>query len=196
VIVLIDNYDSFVYNLYQCIGTMEPSCAVFRNDRITCDVLSRLHPSHIVISPGPCTPHEAGISETVVRYFQGAVPILGVCLGHQTIAQAYGARIIRSRHVMHGKTARIYHDGKTIFQGLANPFIAARYHSLMVEEESLPDCFEVSAWTEDGIIMGIRHKKYVSEGVQFHPESYLTRDGIFLLRNSINIHSLPLLNAY
>lgn len=186
-IVVIDNYDSFVYNLVQYIGEFDKDIKVFRNDKITADEISRLKPSHIVISPGPCTPNEAGISIEVVRKFSGKVPILGVCLGHQSIVQAFGGRIIRARELMHGKTSMIHHDGRTIYKGLKNPFEATRYHSLIAEKNSLPRCFEISAETEDGVIMGVRMKKSTApvEGVQFHPESILTVEGKKLIKNFV-----------
>lgn len=186
-IVVIDNYDSFVYNLVQYIGEFDKDIKVFRNDKITADEISRLKPSHIVISPGPCTPNEAGISIEVVRKFSGKVPILGVCLGHQSIVQAFGGRIIRARELMHGKTSMIHHDGRTIYKGLKNPFEATRYHSLIAEKNSLPRCFEISAETEDGVIMGVRMKKSAApvEGVQFHPESILTVEGKKLIKNFV-----------
>jgi anthranilate synthase/aminodeoxychorismate synthase-like glutamine amidotransferase len=182
-IVMIDNYDSFTYNLVQYLGEMGQDLRVFRNDRITLEEIADLKPDHIVISPGPCTPNEAGISVDVVKRFAGEVPILGVCLGHQSIGQAFGARIVRAQRLMHGKTSLIQHDGRTIYTGLPNPFEATRYHSLIVERDSLPDCLEISAETDIGEIMGIRHKEYPVEGVQFHPESILTTVGKDLLRN-------------
>jgi len=181
--VMIDNYDSFTYNLVQYLGEMGQDLRVFRNDRITLEEIADLKPDHIVISPGPCTPNEAGISVDVVKRFAGEVPILGVCLGHQSIGQAFGARIVRAQRLMHGKTSLIQHDGRTIYTGLPNPFEATRYHSLIVERDSLPDCLEISAETDIGEIMGIRHKEYPVEGVQFHPESILTTVGKDLLRN-------------
>ncbi|MEN2994515.1 MAG: aminodeoxychorismate/anthranilate synthase component II [Thermodesulfovibrio sp.] len=186
-ILLIDNYDSFTYNLYQYIGEINPNIVVYRNDQITIKQIEELKPERIVISPGPCTPSEAGISIDVIKYFAGKIPILGVCLGHQAIGAAFGARVIRSHEIMHGKTSLIYHDGKTIFKGLPNPFEATRYHSLIVERETLPECLTVSAWTSNGIIMGIRHKEYAVEGVQFHPESILTKVGKDLLKNFLRL---------
>lgn len=182
-IVLIDNYDSFTYNLYQYIGEINPHIFVYRNDQITIKEIEELKPERIIISPGPCTPREAGISCDVIKHFAGKIPILGVCLGHQAIGAAFGAKIIRSTEIMHGKTSLIYHDGKTIFKGLPNPFEATRYHSLIIEKDSLPDCLTVTAWTSNGIIMGVRHKEYPVEGVQFHPESILTKAGKDLLKN-------------
>ncbi|MEW6188498.1 MAG: aminodeoxychorismate/anthranilate synthase component II [Actinomycetota bacterium] len=160
---------------------------VFRNDKISISEIEKLNPTHIVISPGPCTPNEAGISMNVVKYFAGKIPILGVCLGHQSIAQVFGGRIIRAPVPVHGKTSLIYHDGKTIYREIENPFVATRYHSLIVERETLPDCFEISAETKDRIIMGIRHKKFPIEGVQFHPESILTAVGKKILKNFLDI---------
>jgi len=186
-ILIIDNYDSFTYNLYQYIGEISPNLIVYRNDQISIEEIEKLNPERIIISPGPCTPREAGISIDVIKHFAGKIPILGVCLGHQAIGSAFGGRIIRSPEIMHGKTSLIYHDGKTIFKGLANPFEATRYHSLIIEKESLPDCLTVTAWTSNGIIMGIRHKKFMIEGVQFHPESILTKVGKDLLKNFIEL---------
>jgi anthranilate synthase/aminodeoxychorismate synthase-like glutamine amidotransferase len=186
-ILIIDNYDSFTYNLYQYIGEISPNLIVYRNDQISIEEIEKLNPERIIISPGPCTPREAGISIDVIKHFAGKIPILGVCLGHQAIGSAFGGRIIRSPEIMHGKTSLIYHDGKTIFKGLANPFEATRYHSLIIEKESLPDCLTVTAWSSNGIIMGIRHKKFMIEGVQFHPESILTKVGKDLLKNFIEL---------
>jgi anthranilate synthase/aminodeoxychorismate synthase-like glutamine amidotransferase len=186
-ILIIDNYDSFTYNLYQYIGEISPNLIVYRNDQISIEEIEKLNPERIIISPGPCTPREAGISIDVIKHFAGKIPILGVCLGHQAIGSAFGGRIIRSPEIMHGKTSLIYHDGKTIFKGLANPFEATRYHSLIIEKESLPDCLTVTAWTSNGIIMGIRHKKFTIEGVQFHPESILTKVGKDLLKNFLEL---------
>jgi anthranilate synthase component II len=182
-LVVIDNYDSFTYNLVQHLETLGAKCDVILND--ACDVsgIAARHPHGIVISPGPCTPDEAGISLGAVMRLSGTVPILGVCLGHQSIGQAFGGRVVRASRLMHGKTSPILHDGKTVFEGLPNPFIATRYHSLLVEKEGLPDVLEVSAWTSEGEIMGLRHKTLPVEGVQFHPESILTDEGMALLRN-------------
>jgi anthranilate synthase component II len=182
-ILMIDNYDSFTYNLVQYLGELGEEVRVHRNDEISLDDIEKLKPASIVISPGPCTPNEAGISLDVVKRFAGRLPILGVCLGHQCIGQAYGGRIVHARTLMHGKTSMIHHDGKGVFSGLPNPFEATRYHSLVVERESLPECLEITAWTEDGDIMGMRHRELDLEGVQFHPESILTRHGHDLLRN-------------
>ena len=176
-ILVIDNYDSFVYNLAQYIGELGWQPAVYRNDGITLADIAELNPSHIIISPGPCTPLEAGISNDVVRHFGGKIPILGVCLGHQCIGSVYGGKIIRAIVPTHGKTSLIRHDGKTIYQGLVNPFPATRYHSLIIQAESLPPCLVVTAQTPQGEIMGVRHQDYVVEGVQFHPESILTEVG-------------------
>jgi len=190
-ILIIDNYDSFVYNLAQYLGELGWEPEVYRNDQITLTEIELLNPSHIVISPGPCTPLEAGISNDVVRHFGGKIPILGVCLGHQCIGHVYGGRIARTLPV-HGKTSLIYHDGETIYQGLANPFPATRYHSLIIEPMSLRakrsnlSCLKVTAKTPDGVIMGVRHKNYVVEGVQFHPESILTEVGHDLLTNFLH----------
>lgn len=191
-VIVIDNYDSFTYNLVQYLGELGAEVLVFRNDAIPPERIGDLEPTHIVISPGPCTPNEAGISVEVVRMYAGKFPILGVCLGHQAIGQAFGGRIVRAKRLMHGKTSPIRHDGKTIYTGLPNPFEATRYHSLVVERESLPECFEISAVSEDdGEIMGIRHKDFppevAIEGVQFHPESILTFVGKDLLRNFLNL---------
>ncbi len=181
---MIDNYDSFTYNLVQYFGELGEDIRVFRNDKITIEEIERMDPKLIVISPGPCTPREAGISVDVIRHFAGKRPILGVCLGHQCIGAAFGGRIVNAKRLMHGKTSLIHHDGRTIFEDLPNPFEATRYHSLVVERDSLPECLEISAWTEDdGEIMGLRHREFIIEGVQFHPESILTTVGKDLLRN-------------
>jgi para-aminobenzoate synthetase component 2 len=182
-ILLIDNYDSFTYNLAQYLGQLGETLDVRRNDRITLDEIDDLSPERIVISPGPGIPRRAGVTIPVIRRFAGSVPILGVCLGHQAIGEAFGGRVIRAREVMHGKTSPIRHDGKTIFRNLPQNFLATRYHSLIVERKSLPDVLEISAETEDGTIMGLRHRKLKIEGVQFHPESVLTEVGLQLLRN-------------
>jgi len=181
-ILIIDNYDSFVYNLAQYLGELGWQPVVYRNDQITLAQIEELAPTHIVISPGPCTPLEAGISNEVVRHFGGKIPILGVCLGHQCIGYAYGGRIGRASPV-HGKTSFIHHDGETIYQGLTNPFPATRYHSLIIEPESFPSCLKITAKTPEDIIMGVRHRDYVVEGVQFHPESILTELGHDILTN-------------
>ncbi len=186
-LLMIDNYDSFTYNLVQYLGELGEDVRVFRNNMISVEEAEELRPKHIVISPGPCTPKEAGISVDIVRRFAGRLPILGVCLGHQSIGAAMGGDIVRAERLMHGKTSMIFHDSKTLFEGLPNPFEATRYHSLIVQKNSLPECFEISAWTEEGEIMGIRHKEYIVEGVQFHPESILTVEGKNLLRNFLNM---------
>jgi anthranilate synthase component 2 len=182
-LLMIDNYDSFTYNLVQYLGELGEDVRVFRNDETTLDEVALLAPRAIVISPGPCTPKEAGISVPLVERFAGDVPILGVCLGHQAIGQAFGGRIVHAKRVMHGKTSPIHHEGKGVFAGLPNPLTATRYHSLVIERNSLPDCLEITAWTDDGEIMGVRHKEKAVEGVQFHPESILTEAGHDLLRN-------------
>jgi len=184
-IVIIDNYDSFTYNLVQRIGEIDAAreMKVFRNDKVTVDELDALGPTHLIVSPGPCTPREGGISNDAVRHFAGKIPVLGVCLGHQCIGFSYGATVDRNWRLMHGKTSMIHHSGKDIFAGLANPFEATRYHSLVILSETLPEEFEVTAWTDEKEIMGIRHKKMPLYGVQFHPESFLTEVGHQLLRN-------------
>ncbi len=182
-LLMIDNYDSFTYNLVQYLGKLGTDIDVYRNDKITVDEILQLSPSRIVISPGPCTPNEAGISVEVIRRFAGCVPLLGVCLGHQSLAFAFGGEIIRAGRLMHGKTSLVKHDNQTIFRGLPNPFEATRYHSLIVNKETLPNDFEISAETEEGEIMGLRHLPTGAEGVQFHPESILTKSGMDLLRN-------------
>jgi anthranilate synthase component 2 len=186
-LLMIDNYDSFTYNLFQYLGELGQDVRVFRNDRISVDEIAALKPKHIVISPGPCTPNEAGISIATVERFGGGIPILGVCLGHQSIGQAYGGRIVRAKQLMHGKTSMIHHGGDGVFSGLPSPFEATRYHSLVIERESLPACLEVTAWTEDDEIMGVRHREHAVEGVQFHPESLLTEHGHKLLANFLGI---------
>ena len=182
-ILMIDNYDSFVYNLVQYLGEIGEDIRVFRNDKITVSHIEDIRPDHIILSPGPCTPNEAGICLTLIRHIKGRIPILGVCLGHQAIGQAFGGDVVRAPRLMHGKTSLIYHDGKGVFTGLNNPLTATRYHSLIVKRETLPDCFEISAETDLGEIMGIRHKEYAIEGVQFHPESILTDSGHAMLIN-------------
>jgi anthranilate synthase/aminodeoxychorismate synthase-like glutamine amidotransferase len=182
-LAMIDNYDSFTYNLVQYFGQLGVEVRVYRNDQVTLEELARLEPTWLVISPGPCSPNEAGISMAAIRHFAGRLPILGVCLGHQAIGAAFGGDVIRAPRLMHGKTSLIYHDGKDIFQGLPSPFEAIRYHSLIVDRETLPDCLQVSAQTAVGEIMGLRHKEYAVFGVQFHPESILTTEGMNLLRN-------------
>jgi len=186
-LLIIDNYDSFTYNLVQYIGEIGEDIKVFRNDKITIHEIEQLNPEKVVISPGPCTPKEAGISVELIRHFAHKMPILGVCLGHQSIGAAFGGEIIRAPRLMHGKTSLIFHDGKTIFKGLPNPFEATRYHSLVIRRETLPDCLEISAWTDMNEIMGVRHKEFIIEGVQFHPESILTKVGKELLRNFLKL---------
>jgi anthranilate synthase/aminodeoxychorismate synthase-like glutamine amidotransferase len=190
-IVLIDNYDSFTYNLVQRLGELQAQAdlRVFRNDKVTVAEIEALGPSHIIISPGPCTPREGGVSNDVIRHFAGKVPILGVCLGHQCIGFVFGADVVRHDRLMHGKTSMIHHDGRTIFEGIANPFEATRYHSLIVRRESLPSEFEVSAWTDADEVMGLRHRRWPLEGVQFHPESFLTVEGPKILKNFIRIQA-------
>ncbi|MDX9713871.1 MAG: aminodeoxychorismate/anthranilate synthase component II [Dissulfurispiraceae bacterium] len=186
-LLMIDNYDSFTYNLVQYLGELGEDVHVFRNDKITIDEITKLNPDRIVVSPGPCSPREAGISTEVIKNFAGRIPLLGVCLGHQSIGAAFGAEIVRAPKLMHGKTSAVHHDGRTIYAGLPNPFDATRYHSLIIKKDTLPSSFEISAWTEDGIIMGIRHRDFILEGVQFHPESILTGSGKMLLENFIKI---------
>ncbi|WP_240377866.1 aminodeoxychorismate/anthranilate synthase component II [Bacillus piscicola] len=187
-ILMIDNYDSFTYNLVQFLGEMGEELVVKRNNKITIEEMEEMAPDFLMISPGPCTPNEAGISMEVIRRFAGEIPIFGVCLGHQAIAQVFGGKVIQAEQLMHGKTSAIHHDGKLVYKGLAQPFTATRYHSLIVERESLPDCLEITAWTNDGELMGIRHKELPVEGVQFHPESIMTADGKKLLQNFIESH--------
>jgi anthranilate synthase/aminodeoxychorismate synthase-like glutamine amidotransferase len=186
-ILLIDNYDSFTYNLVQYLGELGARCQVYRNDEIDLAAIEEKAPKHLVVSPGPCTPKEAGISQGAIRRMAGQIPILGVCLGHQCIGSAFGGRIIRAGRLMHGKSSPIYHDGKTLYRGLPNPFQAIRYHSLLIERKSLPRCLEVSAETEQGEIMGVRHKKFAIEGVQFHPESIMTQGGKTILKNFLEM---------
>ncbi|HNV54274.1 MAG TPA: aminodeoxychorismate/anthranilate synthase component II [Pseudomonadales bacterium] len=187
-LLMIDNYDSFTYNVVQYLGELGAEVVVVRNDEIDMAGIERLAPSHLVISPGPCTPNEAGISVPAIRHFAGRLPILGICLGHQGIGQAFGGRVVRAGRVMHGKTSLVHHRGQGVFAGLPNPFVATRYHSLVIEQSSLPSVLEVTAWTEDESgrieeIMGVRHREFSVEGVQFHPESILTEGGHALLRN-------------
>jgi len=182
-ILLIDNYDSFTYNLVQMIEPMGQEVKVFRNDEIDVSAIKTFSPAHLMISPGPCTPDKAGISISAVKEYGNKIPTLGVCLGHQAIGEAYGGKVIRAERIMHGKTSMISHDGKGIFKGLPNPFEAVRYHSLIVEKDTLPDCLEITAWTKDGEIMGLKHREFPVYGVQFHPESILTDAGTSLLRN-------------
>ena len=182
-LLMIDNYDSFTYNLVQYLAELGEAVVVHRNDEITLEQIAALKPDRIVVSPGPCTPNEAGVSVPLIRQFAGRIPILGVCLGHQSIGQAFGGKIIHAQQLMHGKTSQIHHHGDGVFKGLPNPYRATRYHSLVIERASLPDCLAVTAWTDDGEIMGVRHKTLSVEGVQFHPESILTEHGHALLLN-------------
>lgn len=185
-ILVIDNYDSFTYNLVQYLGELGEEVVVRRNDEIDLEGIASLNPDHILISPGPCTPNEAGITLEVIERFKGEIPIFGVCLGHQAIGQAFGGKVIRAERLMHGKTSPIHHQGESVFAGLPSPFTATRYHSLIVERETLPDCLEITAETAEGEIMGLRHKQYAVEGVQFHPESIITDHGHQMLRNFLN----------
>ena len=182
-LLMIDNYDSFTYNLVQYLGELGEDVRVFRNDEIELGQIEEMAPQRIVVSPGPCTPNEAGVSVPLIEAFAGKIPILGVCLGHQSIGQAFGGRIVHATMLMHGKTSPVHHEGKGVFRGLPNPLIATRYHSLVIDRASMPDCLEVTAWTDDGTIMGVRHKTLPVEGVQFHPESILTERGHDLLKN-------------
>jgi anthranilate synthase/aminodeoxychorismate synthase-like glutamine amidotransferase len=186
-LLMIDNYDSFTYNLVQYLGELGEDIRVFRNNKITVGEIEELNPETIVISPGPCTPKEAGISAEVVRHFAGKIPLLGVCLGHQSVGAAFGGEIVRAGRLMHGKTSPIHHDGKGVFRGIEDPFEATRYHSLLIRRESLPDCFEITAWTDEGEIMGVRHREHLVEGIQFHPESILTRVGKDILKNFLTM---------
>jgi anthranilate synthase/aminodeoxychorismate synthase-like glutamine amidotransferase len=186
-LLLLDNYDSFTYNLAQYLGQLGQILTVRRNDEISLDEIARMRPERIVISPGPCTPREAGISIPLIQRFAGEIPILGVCLGHQAIGAAFGGRVIRAKKIMHGKTSEIHHDARTVFRGLPQDFTATRYHSLVVERKSLPHALEISAETADGTIMGLRHRKMKVEGVQFHPESVLTTAGFQLLENFLSV---------
>ena len=191
-LLMIDNYDSFTYNVVQYFGELGADVRVYRNDEITLDEIKALDPDHIVISPGPCTPNEAGVSVEVLKQFAGVKPLFGICLGHQAIAQAFGGYVIRAREVMHGKTSMIHHSSQGVFKDLANPFEATRYHSLVIDKDRLPDCLEVTAWTEDADgnldeIMGVRHRDFVIEGVQYHPESILTEHGHAQLKNFLDM---------
>jgi anthranilate synthase/aminodeoxychorismate synthase-like glutamine amidotransferase len=194
-ILVIDNYDSFTYNLVQYLGELGADMPVAReievarNDRITIEEIERLAPKRIVLSPGPCTPDDAGITLDVIRHFAGKVPLLGVCLGHQAMGQAFGGRVVRAPYLMHGKTSQILHDGRTVFEGVENPFTATRYHSLIVDRASVPPMLEVSATTSDGLVMGLRHREFICEGVQFHPESIMTAAGKRLLGNFLKLCS-------
>ncbi len=185
-LLIIDNYDSFTYNLSQYLSELKEEVMVVRNDKITIEEIETLNPERIVISPGPATPLQAGISNDVIRHFSATVPILGVCLGHQCIGHVFGGKVDLAKSVMHGKSSLIHHTDKGVFEGMPNPFSAIRYHSLMVYKEGLPDCLEVTAWTDDGTIMGLRHKEYQVEGIQFHPESFMTEKGMKLLENFLN----------
>ena len=184
-IVMIDNYDSFTYNLVQYLGEMGQELKVFRNDKVTIPEIEALKPDRVVISPGPCTPKEAGVSVEAIRHFAGKVPILGVCLGHQSVGYAFGGDIVRADRLMHGKTSMIHHDGEGVFRGLPNPFEATRYHSLIIRRETMPDCLVITAETDDREVMGVRHRELAIEGVQFHPESILTGSGKQLLKNFV-----------
>lgn len=192
-ILVIDNYDSFTYNLVQYLGELgreipvATEIKVIRNDRITIEEIEELHPGRILLSPGPCTPDDAGITLDVIRHFAGKIPLLGVCLGHQAIGQAFGGSVVRAPYLMHGKTSQVLHDSRTIFEGVENPFIATRYHSLIVERNSVPPVLEISATTSDGLVLGLRHREFICEGVQFHPESIMTGEGRKLLRNFLNL---------
>ena len=186
-LVMIDNYDSFTYNLVQYFGELGEEVRTFRNDEVTLDAIAALKPDRICISPGPCTPHEAGISVPVLQQFAGRLPILGVCLGHQAIGAAFGGKVVRSAEVMHGKTSVIAHTGVGVFRNLPSPYTVTRYHSLAIERVSLPDCLEVTAWTDDGEIMAVRHRQFAIEGVQFHPESILSEHGHALLKNFLTM---------
>lgn len=188
-ILMIDNYDSFTYNLVQYIGELGIEVKVVRNDELTIAAIQEMDPQVIVVSPGPCTPNDAGISLEVITFFAGKIPILGVCLGHQAIGQAFGGRVIRADRLMHGKVSPVFHDSRGVNADMPNPFLATRYHSLLVERESLPDCLEITAWTEEGEIMGLRHKKYAVEGVQYHPESIMTEEGKRIIRNFVETYS-------
>ncbi len=186
-ILVIDNYDSFTYNLVQYVGEMGKEIKVFRNDQISLEEALGFKPTHLIISPGPGKPQDAKVSNDLIKYFADKIPILGVCLGHQCIAFIFGGEVVRNERIVHGKTSEIYHNGQSIFSGLANPFLATRYHSLIVKEESLPDCLTVTAHTKEGEVMGIKHRDYVCEGVQFHPESILTKEGRQILQNFFNL---------
>ena len=185
-LLMIDNYDSFTYNLVQYLAEIGQEVEVFRNDKISIEEINKLNPRYIVISPGPCTPNEAGISLELIEAFKGKIPILGVCLGHQSIGQAFGGKIVHAQTIMHGKTSKISHNNKGVFKGIKNPFIATRYHSLVIEKQTLPNCFDITAWTDDNEIMGIKHKELAIEGVQFHPESILSEHGHDLLKNFLD----------
>ena len=194
-IVIIDNYDSFTYNIVQTIGGFGEDVKVYRNDQVDIKTIESLQPDRLLISPGPCTPEKAGISIEAINYFSGKIPLLGVCLGHQSIGQAFGGQVVRAGRIMHGKTSPVLHDGKGVFFGLPSPFDAMRYHSLVVENEGLPDCLAITARTDQGELMGIRHKTLAVEGVQFHPESIMTPDGVQLLKNFISPEYLSMLGT-
>jgi anthranilate synthase component 2 len=185
-LLMIDNYDSFTYNLVQYFMELGQEVEVIRNDKLALDDIEQLAPEYLVISPGPCTPNEAGISVAAIRHFAGRLPILGICLGHQSITAAFGGRVVRAKELMHGKTSMIRHDGTGLFRGIPNPFVATRYHSLIAERESFPECLRVTAWTDDDVIMGLEHRELPVWGMQFHPESILTSEGKALLRNFLN----------
>ena len=185
-LLMIDNYDSFTYNLVQYLAEIGQEVEVVRNDKISIEEINKLNPRYIVISPGPCTPNEAGISLELIEAFKGKIPILGVCLGHQSIGQAFGGKIVHAQTIMHGKTSKISHNNKGVFRGIKNPFIATRYHSLVIEKQTLPNCFDITAWTDDNEIIGIKHKELAIEGVQFHPESILSEHGHDLLKNFLD----------
>ncbi|MGG7622175.1 aminodeoxychorismate/anthranilate synthase component II [Bacillus coreaensis] len=191
-ILMIDNYDSFTFNLVQYLGELGETLEVKRNDAISIQDIQELGPNFLMVSPGPCSPNEAGISLRAIEEFAGKIPVFGVCLGHQSIAQVFGGDVVQAERLMHGKTSLMYHDGKTIFEGLPNPFPATRYHSLIVKRETLPECFEISAWTKEGEIMAIRHKDLPVEGVQFHPESIMTMAGKQLLQNFVSYYKMEL----
>jgi len=186
-ILVIDNYDSFTYNLVQYLGELGAEMRVYRNDEITVEQAVALNPEKVLVSPGPCTPKEAGVSRDIIREFGPRLPVLGVCLGHQSIGEVYGGKVVRADRLMHGKTSPMIHEGQSVFKGLPSPFDATRYHSLIVERKSLPDCLEITAWTDEGEIMGFQHKKYPVHGVQFHPESILTVEGKKLLQNFLDL---------
>lgn len=191
-LLMIDNYDSFTFNIVQYLAQLGEEVKVVRNDEISVDYIAKLRPDRMVVSPGPCSPEEAGISVAAIREYAGKIPLLGVCLGHQSIGAAFGGRVVRSVSLMHGKTSPIHHDGRELFEGLPNPFSATRYHSLVVERSSLPDCLEVTAWVDNGEIMGLRHRQLPVWGVQFHPESILTEGGMELLQNFLTLsHQHP-----
>lgn len=194
-LLMIDNYDSFTYNLVQYFGELGADPLVFRNDEITIEKIKRLKPAQIVISPGPCTPKEAGISNAVVRSFSGKIPLLGVCLGHQCLGDAFGGKVIRAKRVMHGKTSEVFHDGQALFKNIENPFVATRYHSLLIERKSIPSDLIISAWTKEGEIMGVRHKHHPTWGVQFHPESIMTKSGKAMLANFLRLSKAKRMSA-